>query len=106
MERRVKALFYRSFTARDRLWKSPGTLWGEALEPTLIPSLGTVVDPFAGGAVEKTLNIIKSMNTIQKGLDHPVEFGISLHAVTNGINGVHDGGMVHVEGASDIGERR
>ena len=105
MESRVKALSYRSFTARDRLWTSSGTPWKEGHEPLWIPTLSRVVDPLARRAVDKTILLIKSMNTIKKSLNQPVEFRIALHAVSDRVNGVHNGGMVHVEGTSDIGKR-
>jgi hypothetical protein len=33
----------------------------------------------------------KSMDAIKERLDKPVEFGIALHALSHGIDGVHDG---------------
>ena len=106
MESRVKALSYRSFAARDRLWKGTGTLWTRGVLIASKAAADQVVDPVDTACVDNFINQTKSIDTIEKRLDHPVEFRIPLHAVPDRINGVHDRGMMHVEGPPDVGEGR
>jgi len=90
VENRVKALSYLSFTARDRLWTSPGTLRKEEKEPFWLLPFSRLVDPIATKPVDNMVITIKSMNAIEQSLNQPVEFRVPLHAVSYGINGIHD----------------
>ena len=105
MERRVKVLSYRSFPARDRLWRVAGSLFNPGQEQDRGTSVAGVVDWFGGATVDIFISLLKSMNTIKEGLDQSVEFGIALHALAHGVDGVHDGGMMHGEGSPNVGKR-
>jgi hypothetical protein len=65
VESGVKSLSYRSFDAWDRLWERPGTLWKEGFVPFWMTTSGPFVDSMAAGSVEKTINQLKSMNTVE-----------------------------------------
>ena len=46
-----------------------------------------------------------STNTVQQGVQHLVEIAVLVHAGLYGIDGIHDGAVVHVvEGSPNIAE--
>ena len=81
MESCVKVPSYRSFLAWDSLWKGPwDPLNSSTPKHARRPETG-IVDWVTPVIAEKKLIQTISMNTIQQGFNHPVEFRISLHAL-------------------------